>query len=123
MNRHAAFSFLVAVVASALIWALSPLLAGHAEPWDADGPYYIGALLVAGLIAGVVAPKSPWAHYLGSVVGQLGYELLFLDIGPLILLGGVFLLGFSLIFFVAAVAAAYTRNKVWPGKTKPEARR
>jgi hypothetical protein len=103
MNRHAAFSFSLPS-SPALIWALSPLLA-HAEHGMRTGRI-TSVLLVAGLIAGVVAPKSPWAHYLGSVVGQLGYELLFLDIGPLILLGGVFLLGFSLIFFVAAVAAA-----------------
>ena len=112
MNRRAAFAFLVAAVASALIWALSPLLTGHAEPWDADGLYYLVALLIAGMVSGALVPKVLWAHYVGAVVGQLGYELLFLNIGPLFVLGIVFLLVYSLIFLAAATVAAYVRNKL-----------
>ena len=111
MNRPAAFAFLASAILGALIWALSPLLTGQAEPWDADGPIYVIALVAAGLIAGAFIPKSLWAHYLGSVVGQLGYEALFLNIGPLFLLGAVFLLGYSAIFLTAAAAAAYVRKK------------
>ncbi len=112
MKHPHALAFLVAAVASALIWVLSPLLTGHAEPWDADWLFYVGSLAVAGLGAGALIPNSLWAHYLGCIVGQLGYELLFLNVGPLLLLGAVFLLGYSLIFVAAAAVAAYARNKV-----------
>jgi len=112
MNRRAAFAFLTAAVASGLIWVLSPLLTGHAEPWDADGPYYIVTLSVAGAVSGALVPRSLWAHYMGAVVGQLGYELLFLHVGPLFVLGIVFLLGFSAIFLTAAAAVAYARSKL-----------
>lgn len=114
MNRQSVFAFLVAVAACAFIWALSPLLTGHTEPWDADGLFYPGSLVMAGLVAGGLMPKSLWAHYLGAIVGQLGYELLFLRVGALALLGAVFLLGYSLIFLAAAASAAYLRNKVRP---------
>ncbi len=49
MKHQYALVFLVSAVASALIWALSPLLTGHAEPWDAYGPFDVGSLVVAGL--------------------------------------------------------------------------
>jgi hypothetical protein len=115
VNRQCALAFLVSAVASAFIWALSPLLTGHGEPWDADGPFYVGSLVVAGLGAGALIPKSFWAHYLGSIVGQLGYEVLFLNLGPLFLIGVVILLGYSVIFLAAAGLSAYLRNKVTVG--------
>lgn len=99
----------VSAIASALIWVLSPFLVGHREPWDADGYFYVLALIVSGLIAGLLAPRPLWAHYVGALVGQLGYELLFLRIGPLFVLGAAFLLGYSLIFVVAAALAAHVR--------------
>jgi len=50
------------------------------------------------------------AHYLGSVVGQLTYELIFLKIGPLVLVGIVFLLGYSVVFLLAAAIAGRVRS-------------
>lgn len=111
MKKTSALAFLVSASAGALIWALSPWLTGHAEPWDADGLFYLGSLMVTGLGAGALIPKSLWAHYLGSVAGQLIYEVLFLNIGPLFLLGAAFLLGYSVVFVLAATVAAYLRNK------------
>lgn len=109
VNRRSALTFLVAVVASALVWASSSWLTGYREPWDAEGPFYIVALVVAGSVAGALAPKPIWAHYLGAFVGQLIYELLFLKLGPLFLVGIVFLLGYSVVFFLAAAVAAHVR--------------
>ena len=109
MNRRTALAFAVAFSTSAAIWALSPALTGQSEPWDVDGPFYFGALVAAGAISGGLAPRPLWPLYLGAVVGQLTYELIFLKLGPLLPVGAVFLLGYSLIFLVAAAVAAQVR--------------
>ena len=111
MKRSGAVTFLIASVASALIWVVSPFLTGHAEPWDAPVLFYFGALAIAGFIAGAIAPKPLWVHYSGAVVGQLTYELLFLKLGPLVVLGAVFLLGYSVIFLVAAMVGGRVRQR------------
>jgi hypothetical protein len=109
------WALVVSSVASALVWALSPVLVGHREPWDADGYFYILCLVVSGAIAGLLAPRPLWAHYVGALVGQAGYELLFLQVGPLFVLGIAFLLGYSLIFLVAAALAGYLHTRAAAG--------
>ena len=42
----------VAALASATIWLLTPVLTSHREPWDADGGFYVVALVIAGPVAG-----------------------------------------------------------------------
>jgi len=105
----------VAVFASGLIWAISPYLTGEAEPWDAEGVFYIAALLVAGAISGVLAPRPLWAHYFGSVIGQLTYALVFPPIGPLALVGVPFLLGYAVFFWLGAVGGALIRSRLVNG--------
>jgi hypothetical protein len=112
MKTRAWLTVVVSAVAAASVWALSPLLAGHREPWDADGFFYVVALVVAGSVAGLLVPRPLWAHYLGAFVGQLGYEALFLPLGPLFVLGAAFLLGYSLIFLAAAALAAFVRARL-----------
>lgn len=109
MKNRAIPAFVIAAVTSALIWAVSPWLTGQREPWDAVFPFYLVALLLAGAIAGGLVPKPLWAHYLGAFFGQLGYELIFLKLGPLFVLGAAFLLGYSLVFLAAAFAAGRLR--------------
>lgn len=70
------------------------------------------ALGIAGAVAGAVAPRPLWAHYVGAFAGQLGYELIFLRVGPLVLIGAVFLLIYCAIFTVAAALAAFVRRRV-----------
>jgi hypothetical protein len=94
--------FLAATACAAIVWALSPWLAGHREPWDAESYYYPLALVVAGAIAGYVAPRPLWAHYVGAVVGQIAFQAVVLRIGPQFLLGVAFLLGYSLVFLLGA---------------------
>jgi hypothetical protein len=110
-------TFLVSAVAGALVWAVSPWLTGQREPWDAGSLFYVVALVFAGALAGLLAPKPLWAHYLGAIVGQLGYELLFLRIGPLFVLGAAFLLGYCIIFVVAAAVAARLRARLGSGRS------
>jgi hypothetical protein len=117
MKAPAWFAFLASAVACALVWALSPLLTGHREPWDAAGLFYFAALAVAGSLAGLLAPKPLWAHYIGAVAGQLIYGLLFLHVGPWFILGAVFIAGYSVIAFVAATFSGYLRIRIgkWSG--------
>jgi hypothetical protein len=110
MRGRAALTFGGAAVAAALVWASSPWLTGSREPWDADGPFFVVALAIAGALAGVVAPRPLWAHYLGAVLGQLGYEALLLPVGPLFVLGVASLLGYSVVFVLAAAVAAHLRG-------------
>jgi len=109
MKGGALLALAAAGLASAAIWALSIWLTGHQEPWDVDGFYYIASLLSAGLVSGAIAPRPLWAQYAGSVAGQAIYELLFLKIGPLFVLGLGFLLGYSLLFLAGAFAGSRAR--------------
>ena len=109
MKNRAVLTFSVAAVTSALVWVTSPWLTGQREPWDADFPFYLVALLVAGAVSGALAPKPLWAHYLGSFIGQLGYEIIFLNIGPLFVLGAMFLLGYCVVFLAAAIMTGFIR--------------
>lgn len=104
-------ALLIASLAGALIWALSPWASGQAEPWDGDGLYYSGALFTAGVLAGFIVPRPLWAQYLGVIVGQVLYLLLFLPIGPLLAVGLVFLLLWSLLFLAGAYAGARLRTR------------
>ena len=112
MKPRSWVTVLASAVAGALVWALSPWLTGHQEPWDADGLFYVGALVVAGSVAGAITPRPLWALYLGALVGQLGYELIFLRMGPLFFLGAAFLLGYSAIFLAAAALSGSIRRRL-----------
>ena len=112
MKQPAWITFILAALASAAIWALTPILTGHREPWDTEGQFYVAALSIAGFVVGAIAPRPRWAHFLGSFAGQLGYQLIFLRIGPLVLVGAGFLLVYCAIFALAAALAAGVREWV-----------
>jgi hypothetical protein len=69
---------LLGAALGAAIWLLSPALAGHREPWDAGGGYYVVALFGAGLLGGLLVPRRWRAIAVGVFMGQ-----------GLVLLGGV----------------------------------
>lgn len=116
MKRPAMVAIIVAAVLSALVWALSVPFTGHREPWDAEGPYYLVALVVLGAASGALVPRPLWGHYIGAVAGQASYQLLFLNIGPLFILGLLFLLGYSVVFAGAAAIAAQLRRSTVNGE-------
>ncbi len=111
-RRSPAFVLLLSAFTGAMVWAFSPLVVGRAEPWDADGAYYVLALFAGGMLAGAAAPRPLWAHYLGAWLGQLGYQLVFLPIGSLIVLGAALLLVYSLLFALGAAFAVRLRGWV-----------
>jgi hypothetical protein len=49
---------------------MSPVLIGLRQPWDTDGNSYVGALLVAGKLAGALRPKPLWTHYTGALIAS-----------------------------------------------------
>src|SRR5262245_24922010 len=112
MKNQAVLSFTVAAVTSALVWASSPWLLGHREPWDANFPFYLVALVIAVAVAGALTPNPMCAHYLDSFIGQLEYEIIFWKVGQWFVLGAVFLVGYCLVFVAAASFAGYLRQRV-----------
>jgi hypothetical protein len=111
-RRRAFLCALIAAALGAAIWALSIPVTGKAEPWDSNGPYYLVALAAAGLISGATMRDHLVAQYVGVIVGQALYELLFLPMGALFVLGLAFLAGYSVIFLGAAAAAASIRRRL-----------
>lgn len=101
MSHSRVLPFSIAMPAGAAIWALSPLVGGHAEPWD-GGLYYSAALILAGLVATLVAPGPLWALYIGCIAGQVLFVLMALPLEPLLLVGLGFLLAWSLLFLASA---------------------
>jgi hypothetical protein len=105
------WAFILSAVTAAAVWALSVPLTGKTEPWDAEGFYYFAALAIAGAVSAFVIPKHLTAHYAGAVVGQVAYELLFLEMGALFVLGLLFLMSYGIIFLGAAALVARIRRR------------
>lgn len=81
-----ALAFGASVAYGAGLWASSPLWAGHTEPWD--GPFGVYVLLVtAGGLLSLIAPRMLMAAPAGLVIGQGGYMMLALPLGPLFPIG------------------------------------
>lgn len=78
---------LLGVLLGAAIWWLSPMITGEVEPWDSQGNYYLVALFVAGFTSSLMSPRQFLFAPVGVYVGQFGYALLFLPLGPLLPLG------------------------------------
>jgi hypothetical protein len=110
VKRRALLAIIVSAVLTAAVWALSIPITGRNEPSDADSPYYFVALAIAGAVSGAAVPKHLWPHYVGAVLGQAAYELAFLKLGPLFIVGLAFLAGYSIIFVVAAAIVALLRK-------------
>ncbi|WP_330216853.1 hypothetical protein [Stutzerimonas azotifigens] len=105
-------SILIAALAGAVIWAVSPVMTGQPEPWDAGGLYYCGAMVLGGLLSGLIATGPLWALYVGAILGQVLYQLVFLPLDPLILVGLLFLSAWSLLFLFGAYLGSRIRGFV-----------
>lgn len=110
LQAHRRAAFLLGLAFGAGIWLLSPVITGRREPWDAGGGYYVGALLLAGLVGGLVAPAYRGRVALGILAGQavvlLGGVVAAPASGGLWPLGLVFLVGYSALGLVGAVIGA-----------------
>lgn len=79
-----------------LIWALSPILTGQQEAWDASKWYYLCGLCACGVIFSLYSPRYFWAVAIGVFAGQQVYILLILEHGYLHPLGMLFCFFYSL---------------------------
>ena len=78
-------------IAGFFVWAVSPWLTGHKEPWDADGPlyralaipYYFWYVFAVGVVAGAAIPRWFWACPVGMYIGQANAIILLLRPDPL----------------------------------------
>jgi len=119
MKQPVLRSFLIAALAGAALWGLSPSMTGHVEPWDAGGLYYPVALALGGGLCGSVSPKPLWPLYVGCVAGQTLYLLGWLPTGPLLPVGLVFVLLCSLVFLVGAYVGSRARTRWQARKQQP----
>ncbi|MFY0667640.1 MAG: hypothetical protein JXQ95_06395 [Alteromonas stellipolaris] len=94
----------------AVVWFLSPIITGEVEPWDTFPLFYLGSLLIIGFIAAIPKTASLTSIYFGVIVGQFLYMLVFLPIGPLILVGVFSLAFFSLIALIGPLAKRKKTN-------------
>ncbi len=99
-------AFLLGLALGAAIWWLSPVITGRREPWDAEGGYYPGALLLSGILGGLVMPQH-WGSvaigiYAGQAVVLLGGVVAAPASGGLWPLGLVFLASYSVLGLVGA---------------------
>jgi hypothetical protein len=78
MLKFRGAALLIGAGLGAAIWLMSPLVTGQHEPWDAASAYYPAALLGAGVLGGLLAPR----HWLSAAIGVFSGQLL-------VLLGGV----------------------------------
>ena len=102
-------NFVASFLIGGIIWAASPMISGFIEPWDADSPYYFVSLAGSGLVLGVWSPVKIWVHYLGAMLGQLAYLLVFIDASPFFLLGVLFLMGYTFLVLIGA----FIGSRVW----------
>lgn len=85
--RGPALPLALGALAGFFLWAASPQLTGHKEPWDGDFGFYLCTLLAVGFLAGLALPRHFWACPVGLYVGQVAAMFLLLEIGSLAPLG------------------------------------
>lgn len=112
MKHSTLLAIAVSGIAGAAIWAASPVLTGKLEPWDADGVYYIAALFATGLVCACIVPKPLWALCIGSILGQFLYGVFFVPLGPLMVIGLLVLVFWSLFFALGAFLGGKLRASI-----------
>lgn len=104
----------IGLALGAAIWVLSSSITGRQEPWDASGIYYPAALILAGLVGGLLVPGH-WVEvaagiFTGQALVLLGRVLSEPGSGGLWPLGLVLLAVYSLLALVGAVLGSTIRR-------------
>ena len=102
-SASAAFGFLV--------WALSPLLVGQAEPWDSTWPFYSASSLAAGALIGALFPRRFLLAYLGCWFGQVLALLTLPELDRAWWLLGTFTTAIGSLLFITSYALVSTSRQ------------
>lgn len=100
MGNLSKLNIIIGFICGFLIWALSKIIIGVSEPWDAEGIailYYPVSLLLAGVISALPSSKHFILGCVGIYCGQVAQVLLFRASGPLWLIGAFYGLVFLLL--------------------------
>lgn len=90
----------------AMIWYLSPILAGEVEPWDSPTHYYPASLFSCGFILACISRRHLWIAPIGIGIGQVVYIFATTEIGPLWPVGMAVLSVYSIFAIAGALAAS-----------------
>lgn len=107
-------SLVLSIAGGAAIWALSPAMTGHAEPWDSGSLYYVTALALLGLALGALSARALVILLiaLGAWLGQVLYIVLFLPLGPLFVAGLVILAAYLVLPVIGAAVSVLIRRSL-----------
>lgn len=67
---HPTIALIFGLILGGAIWLLSPVVTGHAEPWDAGNWHYVGALITSGLVIGLAVRRWVLLAIVGLYFGQ-----------------------------------------------------
>jgi len=70
MSPHRS-TLLFSAITGFLLWALSPAITGHNEPWDAPYPFYSIVLIGAGALWALIRRRREPVGILGVWLGQV----------------------------------------------------
>ena len=63
------------------VWAAAPAAIGQRVPWDGSWPYYSTVLVAASAVVALFLPRRYAAVAIGTALGQLLAELVFIPLG------------------------------------------
>jgi hypothetical protein len=111
--------FIIGAVLGLALWFIPASFFGLSEPWDAEGPGYVAALLATGLLLGFIGPSHPFAAVTGIFTGQLvvllGRVIAHPGTDGLWMVGVVFLAGYTFVAAgVGAVLGSALRRRLAP---------
>ena len=113
IKKSAKSNLIMSSVLGTLVWFASPFITGELEPWDSETFYYIGSLFISGIFLGLYHTEKIWAYAIGIFLGQLIYILVFLPLGPLFLIGILYLAVSSLICYIGASIVKLAKTYVF----------
>ena len=97
--------FIAGLLCGAVVWGLSVPLTGAREPFDSPSLYYPVAMLVAGVIAALPAPRYWWVAVIGIFLGERFYAFVMLPETRAWLLFGIVINALILTWLPAAIGA------------------
>lgn len=114
MSRCSAIRFIAGTLYGFILWSCSFLVFGHPEPWDDPSGFgelylFLGNLIGGFVIGYVFGSRHLWGG-MGVLFGQVFY-LVVCRFSPLMVVGAVFVAGYSIMAFLGEFVGGCIRNK------------